>query len=85
MKLVRLLLAVVAIGGMTGLAYVAQQIEAAGPDQVAAASAFVDSLTPEQKSSAPSPSTATNASTGTSCRSRTRTARRPARASPSRS
>ena len=49
MKLVRLLLAVLAIGGMTGLAYVAQQTDAAGPDQVSAASAFVDSLTPEQK------------------------------------
>ena len=49
MKFVRLLLAIVAIGGMTGLAYVAQQIDGAGPDQVSAASAFVDSLTPEQK------------------------------------
>ena len=49
MKLVRLLLAVVAIGGMTGLAYVAQRIEAAGADQVSAATAFVDSLTADQK------------------------------------
>ncbi|HEX3313406.1 MAG TPA: DUF3500 domain-containing protein [Gemmataceae bacterium] len=49
MKLVRLILAIGAVGGMTGLAYVAQQNEAAGPDQVSAASAFVDSLTPEQK------------------------------------
>jgi hypothetical protein len=49
MKLVRLILAVAAIGGMTGLAYVAQQIEGAGPDQVSTASAFVESLTPEQK------------------------------------
>ena len=49
MKLVRLILAIAAVGGMAGLAYVAQRVDGAGGDQVSAAAAFVDSLTPEQK------------------------------------
>jgi Protein of unknown function (DUF3500) len=49
MKLVRLILAIALIGGMAGLAYVAQQVGGAGAEQVSAAAAFVDSLTPEQK------------------------------------
>jgi len=49
MKLVRFALAIAVLISVVGLAYVAQQIEAAGASQVAAAQDFLASLTPEQK------------------------------------
>lgn len=55
MKLIRFGLAVVAVGAVASLAYVAQQIEGAGANQVSAAQAFLASLAPEQKQQATFP------------------------------
>lgn len=52
MKLVRFALAVVVLGSVAGLAYVAQQIEGSGATQVTAAQDFLEALTPEQKKQA---------------------------------
>ena len=49
MKAIRFALALVVFGSVAGLAYVAQQIEGAGANQVTAAQAFVESLSSEQK------------------------------------
>src|SRR5262245_46708258 len=49
MKLIRIALALAVLGSVAGLAYVAQQIESAGANQVTAAEAFLNSLTAEQR------------------------------------
>lgn len=52
MKLGRIVLAVTALVTLAGLAYVAQQAQPSGGSMVAAAQAFVGSLTPDQKKTA---------------------------------
>jgi hypothetical protein len=49
MKAIRIMLAVAVVGGLAGLAYVAQQAEPAGAKMVAAANKFLDSLSKEQR------------------------------------
>src|SRR5262249_6892789 len=56
MKLARMALALAALMLVGGLAYVAQQTPASGPDQLTAAQKFLDSLSAEQKARAVTPS-----------------------------
>jgi hypothetical protein len=55
MKSLRFVLAIFAVGTLAGLAYVAQQVDGPGADQVVAAQAFLDSLAPDQKAIATFP------------------------------
>jgi hypothetical protein len=52
MKALRIMLAVVVVGALAGLAYVAQQAEPAGVKMVTAANKFLDSLSKEQRARA---------------------------------
>jgi hypothetical protein len=52
MKLTRILVAVALLGGMAGLAYVAQQAESPGVKMAAAADKFLSSLSADQKAKA---------------------------------
>jgi hypothetical protein len=52
MKSLKLTLALVALGAVTGIAYVAQQLDTSGPGMVSAAQGFVNALTADQKKQA---------------------------------
>src|SRR6266436_4813545 len=52
MKLSRVIVSVAVLGGLVGLAYVAQKMESAGMKMVAAGEKFVSTLSKEQKAKA---------------------------------
>lgn len=52
MKLIRILLAIILIGTLAGVAYVAQQAEPAGAKMAGAATRFLDTLSADQKAKA---------------------------------